>query len=277
MMALRAGRDRTAVVMARRHLLRAAGGLAAAVFTPRFVRAQTFTATSISQAAQDARRDVGELGRRADDLLRRTVAAGSERGSAAVRRFRAGQVSLARDLAAIFNGRVAEDDWLLIVPTRELGLVLTMRPLVIRLAPTPNEVEAALKEPLVRVEPLTGDTAEDVLHTIVLESLGLERRVALFEVLRNDPAVQPALKDAADAVRAHRYGLAALELERLMRAMVLPASVAAIANNLGKDAERTLYTALIVRFVPFIGWTYFVALLLATIYQNRDTNAALFR
>jgi len=277
MMALRAGRDRTAVVMARRHLLRAAGGLAAAAFTPGFVRAQTFTATSISQAAQDARRDVGELGRRADDLLRRTVAAGSERGSAAVRRFRAGQVSLARDLAAIFNGRVAEDDWLLIVPTRELGLVLTMRPLVIRLAPTPNEVEAALKEPLVRVEPLTGDTAEDVLHTIVLESLGLERRVALFEVLRNDPAVQPALKDAADAVRAHRYGLAALELERLMRAMVLPASVAAIANNLGKDAERTLYTALIVRFVPFIGWTYFVALLLATIYQNRDTNAALFR
>ena len=91
---------------------------------------------SISQAAQDARRDVGRLTRRADNLLRLTVADGPERGGAAVRRFRAEQAPLAHELAAVFNGRVSEDDWLLIVPTRELDLVLTMQPLVIRLAPT---------------------------------------------------------------------------------------------------------------------------------------------
>ncbi len=277
MVAVRTRLSRAVARIERRHFLRMAGGLTAAVIAPRFVRAQTYTATSISKAAQDARRDVGRLGRRADDLLRRTVAAGFEAGGAAVRRFRAEQVSLARELAAIFNGRVAEDDWLLIVPTPELGLVLQMRPLVIRLAPTPKEVEAALKEPLVDVEPLAGDTAEDVLHTLVLETLGLERRVALFEVMRNDFAVQAALKDTAAAVKARQYGLAAFELQRLMRALVRPSSVAAISEDLGQSAERTLYKKLIVRFVPFIGWSYFVALLLATIYQNRDSNAALSR
>ncbi len=38
-----------------------------------------------------------------------------------------------------------------------------------------------------------------------------------------------------------------------------------------------LYKSLVVRFVPFIGWTYFVTLLLATIYYNRDTTAPVLR
>jgi hypothetical protein len=265
-------------VTARRNLLRRAGGFAAtAVFAPPLAAAQTFTATSISQAAQEARRDVGLLARRADNLLRLTVADGPERSASAVRRFRAEQIPLARDLATIFNSRVSEDDWLLVAPTRELDLALTMQPLVIRLAPTSQEVEAAIKQPLPQIEPLAGDEAEDVLLTIVLDALGLARRVALFEVLKDDRALVAALKDAAAAVKARRYGLAALELERLMRVTVLPRTVAAVAENLGKDSIRTLYKSLVVRFVPFLGWTYFDTLLLATIYYNRDTTAPVLR
>ena len=85
------------------------------------------------------------------------------------------------------------------------------------------------------------------------------------------------LEDAAAALKSERYGLAALELERLMRVMVLPNTVAAIADNLGKDAVRTLYKSLAVRFVPFIGWTFFDTCLLATIYFNRDTTAPVLR
>lgn len=263
---------------ARRNLLRMAGGLAAAaVLAPGCAAAQIYTATSISQAAQQARREVGRLARRADDLLRLTVADGPDHSAVAVRRFRVQQVRLARDLAAIFNGGVSEDDWLLVSPTRELDLALSMQPLVIRLAPTPEEVEAALKQPLVQIEPLAGDTADDVLLALVLAVMGLERRVALFEQLRNDRLLAAALQDAAAAVKAQRYGLAALELERLMRLMVLPDTVAAIAENLGNAARRTLYHALVVRFVPFVGWTYFVTLLLATIYYNRDTTAPVLR
>ena len=116
-----------------------------------------------------------------------------------MRRFRAEQTLLARALATIFNSRVNEDDWLLVVPTRELDLVLRMQPLVIRVAPTAEEVEAAIKQPLAQIEPLPGDTADDVLLTIVLDALGLQRRVALFEQLRNDrvlvaaPEVRPAI------------------------------------------------------------------------------------
>ena len=267
-----------AAVATRRLLLCRAGGFAAAaLFAPRLAMAQRFTETTISQAAQDARREAGRLGRRADNLLRATVADGPAHGAAAVRRFRADQVLLGRELASLFNTRVSEDDWLLIVPTRELDLVLTMQPLVIRIAPTADEVEAAVKAPLPQVEPLAGDSADDVLLSIVLATLGLERHVALFEQLRNDRALAPVLKDAAAAVKARRYGLAALELERVMRAMVLPSNVAAIGDNLGKDAIHRLYKSLVLRFVPFLGWTFFDTALLATIYFNRDTTAPVLR
>ena len=73
----------------RRDLLAMAGALAVSAFAPGRAAAQRFTATSISQAAQQARRDAGRLARRADNLLRLTVADGPERGAAAVRRFRA--------------------------------------------------------------------------------------------------------------------------------------------------------------------------------------------
>ena len=277
MVAARAGQRRGAPAIGRRNLLRLTGGLAAAtVLAPR-VAAQTFTASSISQAAQDARRDVGRLSLRADNLLRLTVADGPERGASAVRRFRAEQVGLSRDLAAVFNSRVSEDDWLLVTPVRELDLALTMQPLVVRLAPTSDEVEAAIKQPIAQVEPLAGDTAEDVLLTIVLGALGVERHVALFEQLRNDRTLAAATESAAGALKSERYGLVALELERLMRVMVQPGIVAAIAEDLGKDTPRRLYKALVVRFVPFIGWTLFVTQLLATIYYNRDTTAPVLR
>jgi len=263
--------------LTRRSLLRASGALASLAIAPRPAPAQVYTADSISQAAQNARRAVGRLAVRADALLRRTVADGPTRDAAAVRRFRTEQVALARELADVLNNRVSEDDWLLIVPTSELDFVLAMRPLVIRIAPTAPEVEEALKERLPQIEPLAGDSAEDVLLTMVLALLGLERRVALFEQLRNDRILQAALRDAAAAVKAQRYGLAALELERVMRAMMKPSCIAAVQENLGEAAVRRLYQALIVRFVPFVGWSYFDALLLAAIYFNRDTTAPVLR
>jgi hypothetical protein len=260
----------------RRDLIAMAGALAVSAFTSGRAAAQRFTATSISQAAQDARRDVGRLTRRADNLLRLTVADGAERGAVSVRRFRAEQVGLARELGAVLNTRVSEDDWLLIVPTPELDLVLAMRPLVLRIAPTADEVEAAVKQPLPQIEPLKGDMASDVLLTIVLDALGLTRGVAMFEQLRDDRTLGLALTAAA-AGKARRYGLVALELERVMRAMVLPSTVAGLAENLGPDAPRTLYKSLVVRFVPFLGWNYFISLLLATIYYNGATSAPVLR
>src|SRR6478752_5291440 len=49
---------------------------AVAALAPHRARAQVFTGTSISQAAQDARRDVGRLGLRADAMLRHVIADG---------------------------------------------------------------------------------------------------------------------------------------------------------------------------------------------------------
>ena len=278
MVAVQGSRGWGTTVAARRTLLRLTGSFAAAaIFAPKLALAQRFSESTISQAAQDARREAGRLGRRADNLLRATAADGPGHGAAAVRRFRAEQILLARELATLFNTRVSEDDWLLVVPTRELDLVLTMQPLVIRIAPTADEVEAAAKAPLPQIEPLAGDSADDVLLTIVLDALGLERHVAMFEQLRNDRTLAPALKDAAVAVKARRYGLAALELERVMRALVLPRNIVAISENLDKEATRRLYKSLVVRFVPFLGWTFFDTLLLATIYYNRDTTAPVLR
>ncbi len=195
MVAVQGSRDRGTIVAARRTLLRLTGSFAAAaIFAPKLALAQRFSKSTISQAAQDARREAGRLGRRVDNLLRATVADGPGHSAAAVRRFRAEQVLLARELATLFNTRVSEDDWLLIVPTRELDMVLTMQPLVIRIAPTADEVEAAVKAPLPQIEPLAGDSADDVLLTIVLDALGLQRHVALFEQCATTTRWRPRLR-----------------------------------------------------------------------------------
>ncbi len=276
MVAARGSQGRGAFLPARRTLLRLAATAAALAASP-VAFAQLYSESTISKAAQDARRDAGRLGRRADDLLRAVVADGFANDAAAVRRFRAEQIWLARDLSRLLNTRVGEDDWLLIVPTRELDLALAMQPLFIRIVPGADEVEAAVKKPLVQIEPLAGDSAEDVLLTIVLDTLNIERQVGLFEVLRNEPNLALALADTAAAIKAKRYGLTALELERVMRAMVLPNNIVAVAENFGQEGVLRLYKSLVLRFVPFVGWTFFDTLLLATIYYNRDTTAPVLR
>ena len=261
------------MVASRRNVLKWGVGLAMA---PGFAAAQVYTATSISQAAQQARRDVGRLGRRADNLLRQTVADWAEKGGAAVRRFRAELVGLSRDLAVVFNGRVAEDDFLLIVPTRDLDLALAMQPLVIRIASRPEEVEASLKEPLPKIEPLKEDEIDDVVLTIVLANLGAKADHAVLAQLKDDNTLAAALKDTSAALKSRNYGLAALELERLMRVVSLPRNIEVIAG--GKPERiRAIYKVLTARFVPFVGWTLFTAQLLASIYQNRDTTAPMLR
>ncbi|MBV9346793.1 MAG: hypothetical protein JOZ70_03210 [Pseudolabrys sp.] len=244
---------------------------------PRPLGAQTFTATSISQAAQQARRDVGALARRADNLLRQTVADGAERGGLAVRRFRTEQANLMRDLAAIFNGRVSEDDFLLIVPTRELDLVLTMQPLVIRIAPRPQEIEEFLRAPLPTVDPKRGDETEDLLLILVLAALGFKDDGSIAASLRDDTTLASAAKATGVAVKGKNYGLATFEIERLMRLIVLPRNITAIADHAGPEARRTLYRSLVAAFVPFVGWTLFVAQVLAAIYALRDGGTAGFR
>lgn len=260
------------MVASRRQVLWSAGAFIAA--GP--VAAQTFTATAISQAAQNARRDVGRLARRADNLLRQTAADGPERGGAAMRRFQAEQVHLARDLAMIFNGGVSEDDWLLIVPTSELDLALAMQPLVLRLAPRPQEVEAALKEPLPRIEPRPDDELQDVTLMIAYAALGVTGDSSQFARLRDDNALAAALNDTAAALKARHYGLAALEFERSMRALILPRNIEALTGG-DRNRLRALYGSLAVWFVPFIGWSFFTARLLAITYQARDTTAPMLR
>jgi hypothetical protein len=257
--------------------LRAAGAFAAIVLALRLAAAQTFTATSISQAAQQARRDAGRLAHRADNLLRQTVADGFERGSTAVRRFQAERAIIARELSAIFNRRVSEDDWLLVVPTRELDLALAMQPLVIRIVPKPDEVEDALERPLPRIEQQKTDDADAVLLKVVLAALGIGNTDgALVERLKADPVLPSALKATAGAVTARRYGLAAIELEHLLRLLVEPDTIAVLAGSTG-GSPRAIYLALIAEFVPFLGWTLMVSLILAAIYQNRDSTAPILR
>jgi len=81
----------------------------------------------------------------------------------------------------------------------------------------------------------------------------------------------------AAVLRREGWAVNRKRAKRLMRVMVRPDTVAAIADDLGKDTPRRFYKALVVRFVPFIGWTLFVTLLLATIYYNRDTTAPVLR
>jgi hypothetical protein len=99
---------------------------------------------------------------------------------------------------------------------------------------------------------------------------------ALLTALKSDNALVAALKDAAAALKMRRYGLAAFELERLMRAIVLPRNIEVLAGG-NSDRARALYKVLTVWFVPFVGWPFFTARLLASAYQARDTTAPMLR
>ena len=152
-----------------------------------------------------------------------------------------------------------------------------MRPLVIRIVPKADEVEAALKLALPRIEQHKDDDAETVVLQIVLAALDVPNSGrALAERLKADAAVASALKATANAVKARRYGLAAFEIEHLLDLLVEPDAVAVLAGQTG-GSPRPIYLTLVAQFVPFLGWTLMVSLILAAIYQNRDSTAPILR
>jgi hypothetical protein len=61
-----------------------------------------------------------------------------------------------------------------------------------------------------------------------------------------------------------------------MRALILPRNIEVLTGN-DRNRRRALYRSLAVWFVPFIGWSFFTARLLAITYQARDTTAPMLR
>jgi hypothetical protein len=112
---------------------------------------------------------------------------------------------------------------------------------------------------------------------IVVAALGLPPGdAALFAHLKDDNALAAAVKDTAAALKARRYGLSTLEFERLMRLVVLPRNIEVLVGT-DRTRQRNLYRGLAVWFVPFIGWSFFTARLLAITYQARDATAPMLR
>jgi len=265
----------------RRAAVRFVAAVVGAAAWPRCAAAQWPKISEISQASLNARRDMGRLVWQADNLLRQTVADGDERASAAVRRFRAERAAISRNMAALLNSRVSEDDWPLLVPPSQIELQMAMQPLAIRLAPSGAAVEAAAASPLPAIAAAQGDTLADTLLVLIFGCLGFERAGpgldGLLARLKQDTALRSALDNLAGALRLRRYGIAAFEIERLMRLVTGPANAAAIAELIGKDGLRTAYAGVVLYFVPFAGWGYFTAYVLATLYDSREAIGPLLR
>jgi len=265
----------------RRTVLRSVAAMAGAAVWPRSGLAQWPKISEISQASLNARRDIGRLVWQADNLLRQTVADGEERAPAAVRRFRAERAAISRNMAALLNSRVSEDDWPLLVPTSQIELQLAMQPLAIRLAPAGTAVEAAVAAPLPKIAPAQGDDLAGTLLVLIFGSLGLDRAVpnldGLVARLKADGALRSALDSVSAALRSRHYGIAAFEIERLMRLVTGSVNAASIAELIGKDGLRTAYGGIVLYFVPFAGWGYFTAYVLATLYDSREALGPLLR
>jgi hypothetical protein len=265
----------------RRTVLRSVAAVVGAAAWPRPGLAQWPKISEISQASLNARRDIGRLVWQADNLLRQTVADGDERAAAAVRRFRAERAAISRNMAALLNSRVSEDDWPLLVPPSQIELQLAMQPLAIRLAPSEVAVEAAVVAPLPKITPGQGDDLAAALLALIFDCLGVNRGGqnldGLVARLKADAALRSAFDNVSAALRSRRYGIAAFEIERLMRLVTGPASTASIAELLGKDGLRTVYAGIVLYFVPFAGWGYFTAYVLASIYDSREALGPLLR
>jgi len=239
-------------------------------------RAQGGQINQANQANLSAKRDIGRLASRADTLLRRTVEDGAERPGAAVDRFLSQQKEISSELSSIFNTRVKEDEWLPLVTAQNLDLALGLQALKIRLAPTPEEVTNSVTQPLPTVNPAPHESAFNVLLTIALDTPGLrELSAKLVEQLLKDGPTMSVLKNLRVALKAKQYGQAALELEALLKTIVSPRLYPLIVKAVGGEGAKKVLRAIVVRFVPFIGWAYTATCLLVSIYHNRDKIEAL--
>lgn len=226
-------------------------------------------------AAQDniaIKIELGRLARRTDVLRRQTVEDGQEKPQSAVTRFKSEEPEISTGLSILFNERISEDKWNPLVSARQVELAIGLERLKIRLAPTPDEVGESIKRPLPEVKPAANEDVLKVLLQILLDAFGVkELGKALIDTLLADATIKTVLTELRSALKAKHYGLAALELERLLAVIVSPRLIQLIGSKLGQKEVELILRRIVVRFVPFIGWGYMATCLLVSIYHNRSS------
>src|SRR5690348_3262906 len=211
----------------------------------------------------DVKREIGRVANKTDDLLLATVEGGAENPGGATGRFLTQQKEISGELSSIFNTRVSEDKWLSLVPARNLDLALALQERKIRLAPTKDEINKSISQPLPKVKPAPHKDAFHVILAVLLDALGIQELSAkLVEVLLKDGLTMNVLKRLRAALKAKQYGQAALELEALLKVLVSPRLYPLIVKAVGEDGLKKVLRAIVVRFVPFIGWAYAATCLL---------------
>jgi hypothetical protein len=224
------------------------------------------------------RQQIGVRARQAQALLDFVVDAGEEQQGDAVDRFQAAQREISNGLANILNTNINPEGWFSFVSAPEFDLANEMETRQIRLVPNQDILTAVVERPVRSVNAEDGEPIFDVLLKILFDALGIygpaqdiigflknnERVKGMFVVFAS--SIKGALKD-------RRFAEVATNCRRFIELIVSHETLADLEAKLGKDIVARLLNGIAARFVPFLGWSLFVASLLVSIYYNREKLA----
>jgi hypothetical protein len=236
-----------------------------------------FSATGVgcTPATTDrgVRQQVGSRARQAQSLLEFVVDAGEEQQSDAVDRFQVEQREISYGLASILNTKVKPDEWLSFASPVEFELAIEMELRHVRLVPTERDFAATIERPLTSVDNEEGEPILDVLLTIILDALDIfDALKEVKEFLNNNHRLRAMfivlVSSIKGALKDRRFADVTMNFRKFLELLVAHETLTELEAKLGKEKIARLLASISARFVPFIGWSLFVASLLVSIYRN---------
>jgi hypothetical protein len=237
------------------------------------------TASGCAPATSDRgiRQQIGFRARQAQALLDFVIDAGEEQQSDALDRFQLEQREISFDLASVLNTKVRSEQWLSFVSPLQFALANEMESRRVRVVPTESDVDAIVERPLPNVVSEDGEPILDVLLDIIVDALDLSDDMKTIKEFLNSSRVRAIFFMLASSIRAalkdRRFAEVATNFRRFLELMVDRETLADLEAKLGKEKVARVLARVAARYVPFIGWSLFVASLLVSIYRNRERLA----
>jgi hypothetical protein len=138
------------------------------------------------------------------------------------------------------------------------------------LVPSDHDVIEEAIKPLPKIEGPTNKSLQDVVWNIFWSTLGANSasRESLKKLTASRPEIAEAFSSLVEAVRTQNAALTALSADRLLSRLFNRGMAAAIVEAVGQAEAAKLFGAVASRFVPFIGWGFWVVSFLFAIREN---------
>jgi hypothetical protein len=212
------------------------------------------------------------IGRTADAARNQLIAAATpplgEAPPVFEKRFRAVQRDLLERLGSTLR-EVPENQRINYVCGEHIDLAIEIQSHNVGLIQPPSIVIIEITRPVPVIQPTPQESLLQVLWDIFWDTLGINQSIrgALTRLFSGGPWAQ-LFDELVAAVARRDAALIALQAERLLAAIFGREALAAIARAVGEAELRRILVSAAARFVPFIGWAFWIASFLLALHRN---------